>query len=114
MKPVATLIHICLALSLAACGGEGDLSIDLPGRSGETLELAFPAGQAVEHRLPFRASGGIPPYKSSIEGCPDWVTLFPDQGILAGAAPEEESGRTFFCTYEVTDSGGRLPPQSAA
>ena len=113
MKRFKPLAPACLALLLAACGG-GDLSIDLPGGSGRSLHLDFPGGRAVEHRLPFRISGGVPPYSSSIEGCPDWVTLFPDQGILAGAAPAEASGRTFFCTYQVTDTGGIQPPQTAS
>ena len=77
----SVVISLCAALALAACGG-GDLSVDLPGGSGDTrtrtaLELDFPPGRAVEHRLPFRVSGGLPPYSSSVEGCPDWVTLFP-------------------------------------
>ena len=42
------------------------------------------------------------------------MTLFPDQGILAGAAPAEAGGRTFFCTYRVTDAGAILPPQTAS
>ena len=47
----------------------------------------------------------MPPYESSIEGCPDWVTLFPDQGILAGIAVSVDAiGRSFFCTYRVTES----------
>jgi len=57
----------------------------------------------VEFPLP-RISGGLPPYESSIEDCPDWVTLFPDQGVLAGTAPVAGNGRTFFCTYSVTES----------
>lgn len=68
------------------------------------LQLDFPPGDAVEHQLPLRISGGVPPFESSIDGCPDWVTLFPDQGILAGSAPTEERGRTFFCTYLIADS----------
>ena len=68
------------------------------------LQLDFPPGDAVEHQLPLRISKGVPPFMSSIDGCPDWVTLFPDQGILAGSAPAEERGRTFFCTYLITDS----------
>ena len=72
--------------------------------------LVFPPGQAVERRLPFRISGGISPYESSIEGCPDWVTLFPDQGILAGTAPVAENDRTFFCTYSVTESDPGFRP----
>ena len=102
MKYVGTIILACLALSLAACGGS-HLSVDLPG-GGETLRLEFSPGQAVEHRLPFRISGGIPSYESSIEGCPDWVTLFPDQGVLAGMAPGEDRGKTYICTYRVTES----------
>ena len=108
MKYVGTIILACLALSLAACGGS-DLSVDLPGGE-ETLELPFDPGQAVEHRLPFRISGGIPPYESSIEGCPDWVTLFPDQGVLAGVAPVGDRGKTYFCTYRVTESDPRFRP----
>ena len=68
------------------------------------LQLDFPPGDAVEHQLPLRISGGVPPFESSIDGCPDWVTLFPDQGILAGSAPAEDQGKTFFCTYFITDS----------
>ena len=102
MKYIRTVIHVCFALSLAACGGSG-LSIDLPGR-GQTLDLYFPPEEAVEHRLPFRISGGVRPYESSIDGCPDWVTLFPDQGILAGTGPAVDSGKTFFCTFRVTES----------
>ena len=118
MKPLGPLVHVCAALALAACSG-ADLSVELPPqRAGtetdELLRLDFPAGQAVEHRLPFRISGGVPPYEPSIEGCPDWVTLLPDQAILAGTAPVSEHGRTFFCAYRVTDSGGLLEPQSVS
>ena len=118
MKPLRSLVHVCIALSLAACG-DADLSIELPPQregtqTGEPLRLGFPAGEAVEHRLPFRISGGVPPYDRSIEGCPDWVTLLPDQGILAGTAPVAERGRTFFCVYRVTDSGGLQEPQSVS
>ncbi len=100
-----------MSLSLVGCGGH--LSVDLP-EGKQTLELAFPPGQAVEHRLP-RISGGIPPYESSIEGCPDWVALIPDQRILAGTAPVAESGKTFFCTFRVTESNpGLLPARSVS
>ena len=96
-----SVIVLCATLALAACGG-GDLSIDLPGRGeARTLRLEFPPRQAVERELPFRVSGGVAPHTSSIEGCPDWVTLLPDQGILAGTAPETERGRTFFCANRV-------------
>ena len=70
----------------------------------QTLDLDFPLEEAVEHPLPFRISGGIRPYESSIDGCPDWVTLFPDQGILAGTAPAVDTGKTFLCTFRVTES----------
>ncbi len=103
MKPASPAVAVAFALTLAACSG--DLSIELEGESAGTLpRIEFPPGQAREHRLPFRISGGVPPYDSSIEGCPGWVTLLPDQGILAGTAPVGESGKTFFCTYVVTDS----------
>ncbi|MCY4498164.1 MAG: hypothetical protein OXC14_12850 [Rhodospirillaceae bacterium] len=108
MKFVATLVYVCLALSLTACGG-GGLSVDLPGGE-DTLRLDFPPGRAVEHRLPFRISGGISPYESSIEGCPEWVTLSPDQGILAGTAPVAENDRSLFCTYSVTESDPSFRP----
>ena len=108
MKYIRTVIHVCFALSLAACGGRG-LSIDLPGR-GQALDLNFPSVQAVEHRLPFRISGGVRPYESSIDGCPDWVRLFPDQGILAGTGPAVDSDKTFFCTFRVTESDPGFRP----
>ena len=96
-----------MSLSLVGCGG-GHLSVDLPERK-QTLDLDFPREQAVEHRLP-RISGGTRPYESSIDGCPDWVTLFPDQGILAGTGPAVDSGKTFFCTFRVTESDPGFRP----
>ena len=110
MKLLKPTLYACLVLALAACGGGGHLSVQNPG-GGETLELEFPPGQADEHRLPFRISGGVPPYDSSIEGCPDWVTLFPDQGVLAGTAPVGVSGRTFLCTYRVSESDPGFRPR---
>ena len=103
MKHLKPALYACLLLMLAACGGGGHLSVENPG-GGETLELEFPPGEAVRHRLPLRVSGGIPPYETSIEGCPEWVSLFPDQGILAGMAPPDEIGRTFSCAYRVMES----------
>ena len=110
-KRILTGTLACLAIALAACGGGSHLSVE--GRAGEEVksyELVFQPEQPVEHRLPLRVSGGIPPYESSIEGCPDWVTLFPDQRILAGTAPVAASGRTFFCTYHVTESDPGFRP----
>ena len=108
MKCVRTAIfHFCMSLSLVGCGG-GHLSVDLP-EGKQTLDLYFPPEQAVEHRLP-RISGGTRPYESSIDGCPDWVTLFPDQGILAGTGPTVDSGKTFFCTFRVTESDPGFRP----
>ena len=114
MKLITPVIHVCFALLLAACGGGGDLSIDVPGGGVRTLKLVFHPGHAVEHRLPFHISGGVSPYVSSIDGCPDWVTLFPDQGILAGTGPAGDHGKTFFCTYVVTDSATIGTPQSVS
>ena len=108
MKQIKTVIQLCFALSLAACGG-GSLSIDNP-EGGTTLQLNFPPGQSVEHRLPFRIAGGTPPYDLSIDSCPSWVTLFPDQGILAGIAPAQDQGKTFFCTFRVTESDPGFRP----
>ena len=81
-----------------------------PPGEGETLNLSFPSGEAVEHRLTFRISGGFRPYELSIEGCPDWVTLYPDQRILAGIAPAVDGGTTFFCTFQVTESDPGFRP----
>ena len=69
VKNIGTIVFAFLGLSLAACGGK-DLTIENPGGGGRTVRLDFPPGQAVEHRLPFRISGGTPPYESSIDGCP--------------------------------------------
>ena len=112
MKWVRTaIVHLCMSLSLVGCGGQ--LSVDLP-EGKQTLELSFPPGQAVERPLP-RVSGGLRPYESSIEGCPDWVALIPDQRILAGTAPIADGGKTFFCTFRVTESDpGFLPARSVS
>ncbi len=113
MKHLRSVVHAavyaCLVLALAACDG-GHLSVENPGGRGahETHTLNFPPGQPVEHRLP-RVSGGIPPYdwellRDERENCPRWVTLYRDQGVLAGTAPAASVGRTFFCIYRVTES----------
>ena len=107
MKRIRIVVQVCLALFLAACGGS-HLSVDLP-EGKQTVDLSFPPERPVEHPLP-RISGGIPPYESSIEGCPDWVTLIPDQRILAGTAPAADSGKTFFCTFRVTESDPGFRP----
>ena len=108
MNPVKSALHLCFALALVACGG-GELSIDAPGDGDmETLELEFDPGELDEHPLP-DISGGVPPYTSRINGCPGWVTFIPDQGVIAGTAPFEDSGGTFFCTYTVRDSSEPLP-----
>ena len=109
MTWIRSVLFLSLALSLTACGGGGHLSVDHP-QGENTVSLNFPPGRAVEHPLRIRISGGIPPYESSIEGCPDWVTLFPDQGVLAGTAPVAENDRTFFCTYSVTESDPGFRP----
>ena len=111
MKHTKFIALACIAFLLAACS-DGGLAIDRP-EGGTTLQLSFPPEQAVEHRLPFKFSGGLPPYDSSINGCPDWVTLFPDQGILAGTAPLRDRNQTFFCTYRVTESDPRFRPQKS-
>ena len=115
MKQIKSVIAIVFILALAACGGS-NLSIDHSGGGqGSPLHLSFPPGQAVEHRLPLRISGGVRPYESRIEGCPDWVTLFPDQGVLAGIAPAGDHGRTFFCTFVVTEADpGFRPPRTVS
>ena len=38
------------------------------------------------------------------------MTLFPDQGILAGTGPAADSGKTFFCTFQVTESDPGFRP----
>ena len=120
MKHIRTAALVCLAFALAACGGGGHLSVDTPGggERHETHTLNFPPGEPREYRLPFRISGGIPPYESRLlrdEGedpnCPDWVTLLPDQRILAGTAPVTQAGMTFFCVYRVTESDPGFRPQ---
>ena len=41
------------------------------------------------------------------------MTLFTDQGVLAGTAPAGAAGRTFFCTYRVTESDPGLQLQQS-
>ena len=108
MKHPRILAYACIVLSfaLAACGGSGTPSVSAPEE--RKLKLNFRPGEIEKHQLPFRISGVTPPIKTSIDGCPDWVTLLPNQGILAGSAPFENHGRTFVCTYHITKFGGRI------
>ena len=93
---------LALALALGACGGGDHVRIDLPG--GErTLDLRFPANEAVRHTLPLRVRGGLAPFETRLEDCPEWVRLFPDQNVLAGTGPIEAAGRVMLCTYVVTE-----------
>ena len=103
MSPIRTAIFSCLVLALGACGG-GELSVESPDGDVGTVRLFFAADRAAEHRLPFNVAGGIPPYHASIEGCPDWVNLFPRQGIVAGTAPPRDFGKIFYCSFHVTDA----------
>ena len=110
VKSIKSAVLACIIPLLAACGGP--LDDDLQSAGG-TLRAEFPPGRAVEIALPVVSRGGEPPYRGTIEGCPDWVTLFPDQRILAGTAPASARGETFFCTYQITDSS-EPSPQSAS
>ena len=107
-------IAVISALVTAGCGG-GGLSSERPvGEAAELpandlLEFEFPAGQPKEYRLPFRIPGFFHPYESRIEDCPEWVTLYPDQGILAGMAPAVPG--PFFCTYTITEADPGFRPQ---
>ena len=111
MKNLKTIICVVFTVALAACA-DGGLTVNNPER-GATLQLDFPPGRAVAHQLPFKISGGLPPYRSSIDGCPDWVTLLSDQGILTGTGPDEDQGESFFCTYRVTESDPGFRPQQS-
>ena len=99
----------------AGCGGGGELSIERPvgeaEEETELLELSFPTGQPTEYRLPFRISGGFQPYERSLDGCPEWVTLLSDQGVLAGTRPVEYRDRSLTCTYRVTEADPGFRPQ---
>ena len=107
---------VLAAILTAACGG-GDLSIERPvGEeeeipATELLELEFVAGQPREYQLPFSIPGFFRPYETSIEDCPVWVSLYQDQGILAGMAPDGDRGKSFFCTYTVTEADPGFRPQ---
>ena len=112
MKHYRSLAHACIALAcivisgaLAACGGSSGPSVSAPE---EPLKFDFIPEHVREYQLPFRISGVTPPLATSIDGCPDWVRLLPDQGILVGLAPTEDRGRTFLCTYSITRFGGRI------
>ena len=105
-RPARSVSH---GLQLVVTGGVDHLSIDSP-QGGEPVELSFPAGRAVQHTPPFSISGGVRPYVIELEGCPDWVTLIPDQRILAGTAPAADSGNTFFCSFRVTESDPGFRP----
>ena len=112
MNRMRAAIFSCLALTLVACSGS-ELSIESSDGDAGTIGLNFSPGQGVEHQLPFNITGGIPPYHAKINGCPDWLTLFPDQGILAGTAPAGDGGQTFFCSYQVTDSADPDPQSTS-
>ena len=102
-----------LAASLtAACGG-GGLSTERPVGEAEDvtelLKLSFPVGQPKEYQLPFSIPGFFRPYETGIENCPRWITLYPDQGILAGRRPPDDLDAPF-CTYHVTEADPGFRP----
>ena len=105
-------LAVLTASLTAACSG-GGLSIERPvvepEEVTELLELSFPVGQPKEYQLPFSIPGFFRPYESRIEGCPDWVTLYPDQGVLAGRRPPGDLDASF-CTYHVTEADPGFRP----
>ncbi len=107
---------VLAAILTAACGG-GGLSIERPVGEveeipeTELLELEFVAGQPREYQLPFSIPGFFRPYETSIEDCPVWVSLYQDQGILASMAPDGDRGKSFLCTYTVTEADPGFRPQ---
>lgn len=96
------------ALVTAACGG-GDLAVVKPAK--DEIHREFTPGIAASYQLPSSFSGGFLPFAASIDGCPGWVTLLSDHGILAGTAPNEDAGKSFSCTYRVTEADPGFRPQ---
>ena len=101
-------LALLAALVTAACGG-GDLAVVKPVK--EEIRREFTPGMAASYQLPFSFSGGFLPLAASIDGCPGWVTLLPDHGVLAGTAPNEDAGKSFSCTYRVTEADPVFRPQ---
>ena len=96
------------ALVTAACGG-GDLAVVKPAK--DKIHREFTPGIAASYQLPSSFSGGFLPFAASIDGCPGWVTLLSDHGSLAGTAPNEDAGKSFSCTYRVTEADPGFRPQ---
>ena len=102
-------LAVIAALVTAGCGGGGDLSVVQPAR--DEIRREFTPGEPARYQLPFSISRGFLPFAASIDGCPGWVTLLSDHGVLAGTAPVEEAGKTVFCTYRVTEADPGFRPQ---
>ena len=102
-------LAVIAALVTAGCGGGGDLSVVQPAR--DEILREFTPGEPARYQLPFSISRGFLPFAASIDGCPGWVTLLSDHGVLAGTAPVEEAGKTVFCTYRVTEADPGFRPQ---
>ena len=108
VKYVGTIIRVCLALSLAACGGS-DLTIDLPG-GGQTPALPhlskvdLRVGTFHDEALPV-ATGGVQPYTYSFTcaggSLPSGMGFAPATRRFAGT-PDARFHDS--CTYSVTDS----------
>ena len=113
MKRSGVVGALALTLALSACGGGDHVRVDLPGGE-DTLDLVFPANEAVRHTLPLRVRGGLPPFETRLEGCPGWVQLLPDQNILAGTAPLSDAARVFVCRYIVEERAPSFRPARRA
>ena len=72
-------------------------------------ELQFQVGK-FERRSLAEATGGVPPYRYSLEQCPlAWLELV---GTELAANPQlEHSGESRLCRYRVTDAGGGIEDQ---
>jgi hypothetical protein len=106
------LLIIFLILLLTACSKSGGGGSEKPKISGSLPETAI-VGAPLDLSLEVKGLEGQLTF--SLENSPDWLSINPQTGELAGTPPEESQGQEYVDVIVVVTNGQQtlsLPPQT--